>query len=295
MREDDQKKARAIPNEKLKLERLRRKLTHAQLAELLDIADPRTISRWERGLTIPSPLSRQKLCDVFGKSEEELGLRPTQPPPTEDSVSRPPPIEDARHKNRQWLIARVQAFWITGLLEQSLHGAALIALGLKTQADAVANPWRLVLQLPNQLVRPLPPGTRIIQVFNDAASELLILGEPGSGKTTLLLELARDLLIKAKLDDAYPIPVIFNLSSWAVKRSSIADWLVEELNNKYQVPRKLGQTWIDDDQILPLLDGLDEVTLASRGACVEAINAYRQDHGLLPIVICSRTNEYFAQ
>ena len=80
MREDDQKKKKApvIPNEKLKRERLRRHWTHAQLAELLAIADPRTISRWERGVDHSKPALRQKLCEVFGKSEEELGLLSTE-------------------------------------------------------------------------------------------------------------------------------------------------------------------------------------------------------------------------
>src|SRR5437899_693089 len=34
-------------------------------------------------------------------------------------------------KNRQQLLTRVRAFWIEGVLEHSLHGAVLIALGLR--------------------------------------------------------------------------------------------------------------------------------------------------------------------
>ncbi len=129
------------------------------------------------------------------------------------------------------------------MFEKSLHGAALIVLGLHEQSDAVANPWRFVLQQPGQSENPLPPGTRITQVFDNAGGELLILGEPGSGKTTLLLELARDLLERAQKDDTLPIPVVFHLSLWAGKRHSISDWMVEELKTKYQVPHKLGQSW----------------------------------------------------
>ncbi len=44
--------------------------------------------------------------------------------------------------------------------------------------------------------------------------------------------------------------------------------------------------------MLPLLDGLDEVAAPHRAACVEAINAYRQAHGLLPTVVCSRQTDY---
>src|SRR5438105_11938856 len=38
-------------------------------------------------------------------------------------------------QNRQRMLDKVRAFWITGVLEQSLHGAALIALGLYEQQN----------------------------------------------------------------------------------------------------------------------------------------------------------------
>ena len=59
---------------------------------------------------------------------------------------------------------------------------------------------------------------------------------------------------------------------------------MDALNEQYDVPRKTGQAWVEADQILPLLDGLDEVALEHRAACVEAINSFRQEHGLLPLV-----------
>src|SRR5258708_14360270 len=208
----------------------------------------------------------------------------------EDSEPLPPSAQ-----NRQRMLEKVHAFWIKGVLENSLHNKALIALGLHKHPDAVENPWHLILQQPDQSMHALPAGTRITEVYDHAGGELLILGEPGSGKTTLLLELARDLLDRAGQDDTHPMPVILNLSSWAVKRQPIADWLVEELNDKYQVPRRIGRTWMSDDQLLPLLDRLDEVPPAYQAPCVEAINTYRQEHGLVPLVICSRRSDYFAQ
>lgn len=198
-------------------------------------------------------------------------------------------------KNRQRMIERVQSIWIDGILKRSLHCAVLIAVGLYEQPDAVINPWRLLMQESEQPARPLPPDTHITQVYAAASGELLILGEPGAGKTTLLLELARDLLERAAQSETHPIPVIFNLSSWAIKRQPLVDWLVEELNSKYQVPLKLGKMWVNADAVLPLLDGLDEVASVHRQACIEALNAYRQAHGLLPMVVCSRSAEYLAQ
>ncbi|MFL5657090.1 MAG: tetratricopeptide repeat protein, partial [Ktedonobacteraceae bacterium] len=212
----------------------------------------------------------------------------------DDILSSSHPTQLVSNQNRQRLLARVLAYWITGVLEQSLHGAALLVLELSEQQDAIMNPWRLAVQEVDQPAQPLPTGTSILEVYDQTNGELLILGEPGSGKTTLLLQLARDLLERARLDDTHLMPVVFNLSSWAVKHQPLADWLIEELNTKYQIPRRLGQSWVDGDQILPLLDGLDEVVPASRMACVHAINAYRREHGVVPTVVCSRSAEYLA-
>ena len=96
-----------------------------------------------------------------------------------------------------------------------------------------------------------------------------------SGKTTLLLELTRDLLSRAEQDESHPLPFVFNLSSWSTEWQGLVEWLVEELHTKYRVPHKLGRTLVEKDEILPLLDGLDEVDTKDRTACIEAINTYR--------------------
>jgi len=195
-------------------------------------------------------------------------------------------------RNRQRMLKRVHATWIAGVLEQSLHGAALMVLGLEEKADVLDNPWRLLLQEVDRPTQPLPGGTRIIEIYNATEGGLLILGEPGAGKTTLLLELARDLLDRAQTSENAPIPVVFNLSSWAKKRPALSDWLVEELGIRYEVPRRLGQSWVGADRLLLLLDGLDEVASTARNGCIEAINSYRQTHPDVQIVVCSRSTEY---
>jgi hypothetical protein len=131
-------------------------------------------------------------------------------------------------------------------------------------------------------------------VFDGLDSELLILGEPGSGKTTMLLELTRTLLDRAERDETLPMPIVFPLASWAAKRLPLADWLVDELNQRYDVPRQIGHGWVANDRILPLLDGLDEVAAEQRSACVEAINVYRESRArVLPgLVATSRVADY---
>ena len=207
------------------------------------------------------------------------------------SSNMKPIIPPQERINRQHLLRRVRRFWITDVLEHSLHHATLIELGFQTRPDALINPWHL-LQESAQAKRTLPARTSIIQVYDEADGALLILGEPGAGKTTLLLELTRALLDRAAQDEAYLIPVVFNLSSWTIKRTTMEDWLIEELHDKYQVPRKIGQSWIANERILLLLDGLDEVTALHRSACIEEINLFRHKHGLVPTVVCSRSAEY---
>ena len=182
---------------------------------------------------------------------------------------------------------------VKGMREQSLYNVARIELGLEEKPNAVEHsPWELIVQRPDRAPRLLPPGTRISAVFDELDKALLILGAPGTGKTTLLLELARDLLDRAERDAVHLIPVVFNLSSWAEKRAPLTDWLVDELSQQYNVPRKIGQAWVDTEQVLPLLDGLDEVALEHRAACVGAINTFHQQHGLVPLVVCSRVADY---
>jgi serine/threonine protein kinase/DNA polymerase III delta prime subunit len=207
---------------------------------------------------------------------------------------QPPPAAALQDQNRMRLLQRVRSFWITGVLEQSLHAGVLLTLNFQEQPDAVANPWRLIVQESERAGTRLSTGTPITEVYEKAHGELLILGEPGSGKTTLLLSLARTLLEHAEHEQTHPIPVIFNLSSWMQKRAPLSTWLIEELETKYKVSRKIGTEWIDTNQILPLLDGLDEVDAPYRVACIQQINEYHQAHSLVPLVVCCRTTDYLS-
>jgi serine/threonine protein kinase len=198
------------------------------------------------------------------------------------------PASALEYKNRQGLLKRVRSSWISGVLDHSLQGAALLSLGLEEHYDAV-------IHHPETSPRPLPTGKQITQVYDEADGQLLILGAPGAGKTTLLLELARNLLDRAELDEQQQMPVVFTLSSWAAKQQPLAEWMIEELIDKYGVSRTLARTWVETDQILPLLDGLDEVETASRTRCIRAINAYHQEHTFLPLVVSSRSADYLTQ
>ena len=128
----------------------------------------------------------------------------------------------------------------------------------------------------------------------DAGNALLILGEPGAGKTTLLLELTRDLLDRAAQDESHLIPVVFNLSSWAEHRLALADWLVDELNKRYDVPRKLAQAWVEAELSCRCSMGWTRSLPTTAQPVSRPSMPFSSEHGLLPLVVCSRVADYEA-
>jgi len=199
--------------------------------------------------------------------------------------------ETLEQRNRRILLNHVENAWIKGVLDASLHGAALLDLGIKQDPEAVTKyPWAIKKESTDET---LPAGTSMLEIFDSIGlgRSLLILGAPGSGKTTMLLELTRGLIARAREDVTQPIPMVFNLASWTEKLT-LADWLAQELNNLYSVPRKTAPDWVKGDKLLLLLDGLDEVRQESRAKCVEAINEFRKQNGLTSLSVCSRSQDY---
>jgi MFS family permease/DNA polymerase III delta prime subunit len=198
-------------------------------------------------------------------------------------------------KNRRVLLNKVRKFWLKGVLETSLHDQVLIQLGLEKRAKAVVSSWNIELETSDKAQKPLPKGTNVTSIFDQLGERqmLLILGESGAGKTTTLLELTYDLVKRAEQGLDYRIPIVFNLSSWAGKSQTIADWLVEELNSKYKVPKSIGQDWVKKQELLLLLDGLDEVKAKHRDSCVVALNDFHQNYAP-KMVVCSRLQDYSA-
>jgi hypothetical protein len=206
-----------------------------------------------------------------------------------------PSLTRQEYHNRQALLTKVNNFWVKGVLEKSLYNQVIIELGLEEHADAVVSSWNMELETTEATQKPLPKGTKVISIFDQLGEgrTLLILGEPGSGKTTSLLELTRDLVNRSEQGLDYRIPVVFNLSSWEGKKQTIADWLVGELNSKYQVPKQIGQDWVKKQELLLLLDGLDEVDAEKRDSCVAALNDFNQNYAP-EMVVCSRIKDYSA-
>lgn len=213
-------------------------------------------------------------------------------------------------------------------LKAQLHHHVKLNLSKETQPEQVRRPWgmevKVTIAQPSQL---LPPETTIAQVFDQCSGRLLILGEPGAGKTTSLLDLALELVARAEADPQQRIPVVVDLSDWqptapqatsrwgrvASRRAgfsqknhrddrpeqlpawSIADWLVAKVREKYGfTPQQIGQ-WLAEKQLVPLLDGLDEVRPEYQPECVKAINEWlNSDLRPRQVALCCRREQYEA-
>jgi hypothetical protein len=204
----------------------------------------------------------------------------------------PVPIhaEAARERRDQLiLLEKVKNFWIDGVLGKAITNKP-IELVRRRVDKMIENPWHRLL--PTAVAPTDTPNHSTYTLFTQTNRALLILGDPGAGKTITLLELARDLIQLAEQDPSQPIPIILNLSTWAESRRPLIGWATEELISKYQIPRQIGRSWLENKDILLLLDGLDEILIHYRDDCIQTINTFRDEHGLIGLAVCCRTQEY---
>jgi transcriptional regulator with XRE-family HTH domain len=106
----------------LKQARSARAWSQARLAELLS-SDPMTISRWERGLTLPTPYLREKLCLLFEKTPQEFGLLTEEEAPL--PFARAPVLLDPHLPANRLLVGREQ---VLGEIKERLFSSQVVAL-----------------------------------------------------------------------------------------------------------------------------------------------------------------------
>lgn len=146
----------------LKREREIRSWSQGYLAELIGTTAP-NISRWERAVTFPGLYFRQKLCEVFGKNIQELGLAShivddNSQPSGETGFNRPP-----------LMLPEIPSLY-----------DPLIPLSLATPLGLIGRD-SLLASLKKRLM------------YSDEISTFTALyGLPGVGKTALAANLARD-------------------------------------------------------------------------------------------------------
>ncbi|MCC6623977.1 MAG: protein kinase [Deltaproteobacteria bacterium] len=202
-----------------------------------------------------------------------------------EALARAAP-EDPR---RAALLDRVQRMWLDGVLEAALEGRPATVLELREAPDLVDPPWR-GLSAPRRAGPARHTTDRLRAELARAHGTLLLVGDVGAGKTTALLGLARALLERARRDPAEPAPVVLNLASLSSHRGSLMSWLVDELVVKYGLSRRRARAWLEEDALVLLLDGLDEVAAERRRAVAEAIDAFRSERPVSAVVACREDN-----
>jgi hypothetical protein len=213
---------------------------------------------------------------------------------------------NAAHVNWDWarrLLNEKQLPDIRKRLTDTLgHDRRLMSVSFEEQLGWVGRtslePERQ-LEIDDQTTGTLDPNQLLIETVgrDDVAGKLLILGTPGSGKTTALLSLAEQLVSGALAQPQTIIPVIVELSTWRNDNQSIRDWLIEQLYDQHGGDRKaqVYERWLDQQVLLPLMDGLDELAQDKTGlerqkACTQKLKEFAQTYPRL--VVCCRTKEF---
>src|SRR5579875_3518366 len=177
-------------NQRLRRERELRGWSQARVAGEIG-TDPATVSRWERGLSFPYPYFREKLCALFEKNAEELGL-------VQDESAGGP-------AQRHYIPTHERAgapLFVEPLHDPSIPLPSTVGPGLVGRDDMLS--W---------LKQRLCTG--------DSVGLTALNGLPGVGKTALAVQLAHDKEVLDHFSDGVlwaalgPRPnVVAQLSRW---------------------------------------------------------------------------------
>lgn len=203
-------------------------------------------------------------------------------------------VQDPSKLRQKLLVRKVKEIWLDDFLKKLLKEQILL------EFELVERKYSLPSESSNDDNSYLDSRTSLsryieeVDIFGEEGigRTVLIQGEPGAGKTLTLLKLVQK-IIQRKEDELSYLPVVLNLSSWAKKRQSISQWLIEELDNFYGISnQKIVRSWIINQNLFLFFDGLDEVKKNCQADCIRALQDFRRTNDVTPIVICCREKDY---
>src|SRR5215472_1855405 len=80
-------KAGRVPNEQLKVYRLKKNWTQVYVATMIGTNDVE-VSRWETGAAVPNFYFRERMCELFGVGPEALGFVPSSETKQEEAAQQ---------------------------------------------------------------------------------------------------------------------------------------------------------------------------------------------------------------
>ncbi len=195
-------------------------------------------------------------------------------------------------KNRHKLLDRLQ--WeLDTRLQSFLAEKKSLDLDKKLAPNQVAHPHSrqdsIAYTLERDGVAVESTDQSLVDLFfrPEVGQRLAILGKPGGGKTVCLLRLVEHLLGEAETDKALLLPVVFECSEWDGRE--LLPWMAYQLRRRYEIQEDTALRLIQERDILPLFDGLDELAADRQGEFVRHFNALPADR---PQVVCCRVKEY---
>jgi tetratricopeptide (TPR) repeat protein/transcriptional regulator with XRE-family HTH domain len=236
-----------ISNPHLRNERERLGWTRAYVAEKLGLADPKTLGRWERGVSSPNAYFRQKLCNLFGKTSKDLGLIQ--------------PISD-KHREEETVLPSAVQNTLPSIPTDFLYDPAT--------PSTLAGTVRLIGRdkLLCSLKRRLCSNRHTVYIA--------LHGLPGVGKTTLAVTLAHDHEILTHFHDGVfwarvgPKPdMLGSLSKWGAlvgipvtqmeKLTTCEAWIevIRTTINTRRILFIIDDVWNIDDALICKVGGLN--------------------------------------
>ncbi|MGC0318268.1 NACHT domain-containing protein [Kitasatospora acidiphila] len=119
---------------------------------------------------------------------------------------------------------------------------------------------------------------------------LVLLGDAGSGKSSVALLLLLALLDRRQAGE--PVPVLLSLGSWDPHQLLPGAWLAQRLAEDYPAlgGAAVAERLLTARLIVPVLDGLDEMSPHLRGMALTRLNESRADG--TPLILTCRAAEY---
>ncbi|HCI78159.1 MAG TPA: hypothetical protein DHW02_00540, partial [Ktedonobacter sp.] len=238
--------------EQLKAIRELKGLTQLELADLLGTT-PLNVSRWERGVTRPTPYFRSKLTKIFGKSEEELGLRM---PLLDDSETSPQTSALATSASPSTINSTIQNS--QNLREAALKSSenSISSTDARSVTPSSALPVAPILDsaIPDAPAKPIIGREQELsmtkkRLYTGGKAALTALnGLPGVGKTALSITIANDTAVREHFHDGVlwaalgPQPDLTIIMSRWSKQLGIPEGNLPEESDVYQWADEVNKT-----------------------------------------------------